>query len=156
MPIRLFAPLFTLKQILGNFARYPQMFMRHLDRTDVACLIALLERVKVLCEQALPNLRNPQEVRLEEWTKRTEKAARVVKRADFEQPCADACGICLEHHPKSEFVACGCGHEYGRACFLEYVKSVQSYRTVLCPLCRAAVKTFRGFRLRKSRQAAVA
>ena len=156
MPIRLFAPLFTLKQILGNFARYPQMFMRHLDRTDVACLIALLERVKVLCEQALPNLRDPQEVRVEEWTKRTEKAARVVKRADFEQPCTDACGICLEHHPKSEFVACGCGHEYGRACFLEYVKSVPNYCTVACPLCRAPVKTFRGFRLRKSRQAVVA
>ena len=152
----LWAGLVNLERILGNFARYPLAFLRHMDRTDVARLIALLERVKVICEQALPNLRSRQEIRLEEWTKCTEKAARVVKRADFEQPCTDACGICLEHHRKSEFIACGCGHEYGRACFLEYVKSVPNQRAVTCPLCRAPVKTVHGFRLRKNRQAAVA
>lgn len=85
----------------------------------------------------------------EEWVEKAEKPARVVKRADLTRLCDDDCGICLEKHAKNEMIACGCTHEFGRACFLKVVETnVPSRIPVLCPLCRVPVKTFRGFRER--------
>ena len=84
-----------------------------------------------------------------EWVEKAEKPARVVKRADLIRLCDDDCGICLEKHTKNEMIACGCAHEFGRACFLKVVETnVPSRIPVLCPLCRVPVKAFRGFRER--------
>ena len=84
-----------------------------------------------------------------EWAEKAEKSARVVKRADLTRLCDDDCGICLEKHTKNEMIACGCAHEFGRACFLKVVETnVPSRIPMLCPLCRVPVKTFRGFRER--------
>jgi hypothetical protein len=85
----------------------------------------------------------------DEWVEKAEKPARVVKRADLTRLCDDDCGICLEKHAKNEMIACGCTHEFGRACFLKVVETnVPSRIPVLCPLCRVPVKAFRGFRER--------
>jgi hypothetical protein len=85
----------------------------------------------------------------DEWVEKAEKPARVVKRADLTRLCDDDCGICLEKHAKNEMIACGCAHEFGRACFLKVVETnVPSRIPVLCPLCRVPVKAFRGFRER--------
>jgi hypothetical protein len=101
--------------------------------------------VRRMMDQPLPRLLPT----ADEWVEKAEKPARVVKRAVLTRLCDDDCGICLEKHAKNEMIACGCTHEFGRACFLKVVETnVPSRIPVLCPLCRVPVKAFRGFRER--------
>lgn len=59
---------------------------------------------------------------------------KTVSKEINDQPCQDACPICMDIHTKSECIKTECEHEFGKRCFQSWMTAANSNKK--CPSCR--------------------
>lgn len=59
---------------------------------------------------------------------------KTVSKEINDQPCQDACPICMDIHTKSECIKTECEHEFGKRCFQSWMTAATSNKK--CPSCR--------------------
>ena len=72
---------------------------------------------------------------------------KILSKTALNTPCDEQCVICFDTHNKIDSLTTDCNHEFGRACYNNWILTHNS-----CPICRQTCKSVTIYKGRSTRQ----